>query len=234
MGKGKQMPIYHEFEQRSAEWFQARLGIPTASEFDRIITPKTRKPSAQAEKYMNRLLAEWVLGEPIEEADFLNSYMDRGTELEDSAVKAFEFQAQLKTRAIGLVTTDDGLIACSPDRLVEDMGTLEIKCPSAPVHIAYLRSAGSASVAEEYFCQIQGQLMICQLERSFLISHHPKLPPIVLQITRDDDFIRQLEAALKTFVDVMLSERQRLEHQFGPFTRPEDRIEARKNIKDLS
>jgi hypothetical protein len=42
----------------------ARLGIPTASNFDKIITPKTMKPSASAEKYAWALIAEQHLGEP--------------------------------------------------------------------------------------------------------------------------------------------------------------------------
>jgi hypothetical protein len=40
--------ITHDVTQGSPEWLEARLGIPTASEFDKIITP-TGKPSTQYE-----------------------------------------------------------------------------------------------------------------------------------------------------------------------------------------
>jgi hypothetical protein len=50
-----------DVEQGSVEWQMARLGIPTASNFDKIITPKTMKPSASAEKYAWALIAEQIL-----------------------------------------------------------------------------------------------------------------------------------------------------------------------------
>ena len=56
--------IIHGCEQGTDEWFQARCGIPTASSFDKLITP-TGKPSTQADAYMHQLLAEWVMGEKI-------------------------------------------------------------------------------------------------------------------------------------------------------------------------
>ena len=43
-------------QQGSVEWFEARLGIPTASEFSRIVTP-TGKLSASRHAYMGELLA---------------------------------------------------------------------------------------------------------------------------------------------------------------------------------
>jgi hypothetical protein len=45
--------IVHNVSQLSDEWHRLRMGIPTASEFGRIITPKTMKLSAQAPEYMN-------------------------------------------------------------------------------------------------------------------------------------------------------------------------------------
>ena len=42
-------------QQGSVEWFEARLGIPTASEFSRIVTP-TGKLSAARVTYMGELL----------------------------------------------------------------------------------------------------------------------------------------------------------------------------------
>ena len=57
-----------DVEQGYAEWVAARLGIPTASCFDKIITPKTMKPSASADKYAWELIAERVLGRPVDDA----------------------------------------------------------------------------------------------------------------------------------------------------------------------
>lgn len=211
------MAKYHgQFEQRSEAWFNARLGIPTASEMDRIITPGG-KPSKQAEAYMNRLLAEWVLGTPIV-SDYESDYMAHGREYEGAAAKAFEFQTGLKTTEIGFVTTDDGMAGASPDRLVEDNGTLELKCPAPQTHIGYMLST---SVAEDYKVQNQAQMWICEREKSWVSSYHPRLTPVILEIPRDDEFIAKLSAVVRAFVDVMLERRLELERRYGPFVRPE-------------
>jgi len=211
------MAIYHNyFEQRSTEWYRIRLGIPTASEMHRIVTP-TGKASTQAGAYMNRLLAEWVLGEPIV-SDYESDYMAHGREHEGAAAKAFEFQTGLKTTEIGFVTTDDGMAGASPDRLVEDAGTLELKCPAPQTHIGYMLSM---SVAEDYKVQNQSQMWICEREKSWVSSYHPRLTPVILEIPRDDEFIAKLSAGVRTFVDVMLERRLELEKRYGPFVRPD-------------
>ena len=75
--------------QGSREWHQARLGLVTASEVNRIITP-TGKPAKNdtSRAYMHKLLAEWALGEPVEEWQG-NAWTERGLELEGEALAAF-------------------------------------------------------------------------------------------------------------------------------------------------
>ena len=46
--------IIVDCEQGTEEWFQARMGVPSASNFSRICTT-TGKWSAQAESYINEL-----------------------------------------------------------------------------------------------------------------------------------------------------------------------------------
>ena len=48
-------------EQRTPEWFAARLGVPSASNFERVITPGGKR-STQVEAYMNRLVADILTG----------------------------------------------------------------------------------------------------------------------------------------------------------------------------
>ena len=40
--------IFHPVAQRTPEWHALRLGLPTSSEFAKILTPKTVKISASA------------------------------------------------------------------------------------------------------------------------------------------------------------------------------------------
>ena len=146
--------IVHDCVQGTTEWAWLRAGMPTASNFDKIITPKGAV-STQAEKYMFKLLAERIMCHPCEE--FKSSWMDRGQQTEGEAVAFYEMQRDVDTVKIGFVTNDTETIGASPDRLVGNVGLLEIKCPSEAVHVSYLLQAGSAY--SEYRVQVQGQLV---------------------------------------------------------------------------
>ena len=55
--------IISKHPQGSIEWMQARAGIPTASEFDNLVTPKWEVRTGQMPKtYLARKLAEWWQG----------------------------------------------------------------------------------------------------------------------------------------------------------------------------
>jgi hypothetical protein len=201
-------------EQRSPAWFQVRLGIPTSSDFDKIVTPKG-KLSEQSAGYMNRLLAEWIMGAPIE--DVATQYMDRGTELEERAFRSYEFDCGTTTKEVGFITTDDGMIGCSPDRLVcEFNGAVELKCPSAPVHVGHMINR---TIDEKHKPQVQGQLYIGGFDWVDVQSYHPNFPSVIIRATRDEKYIENLAVALRSFVDVMLVCRVKLEQQYGPFQR---------------
>ena len=55
--------IILDCEQGSEEWFKARLGVPSASNFHRVITP-TGKLSSQVDSYVNTLASEIITGQP--------------------------------------------------------------------------------------------------------------------------------------------------------------------------
>ena len=75
------------FEQRTPEWSQDRLGIPTGTGYSKIITT-TGKPSTQSDDYMNQLIANIQAGEDVSGyADFFDKNEDikNGRELEPEA-----------------------------------------------------------------------------------------------------------------------------------------------------
>ncbi len=211
------MPIIHTCEPRSREWFQLRAGVPTSSEFHRIMTPKTHKLSDQAVSYRNRLLAEWVLGEPIEEVPYQSQYMERGQEMEDQAVAAYELLTDCETSPGNFITTDDGMLGCSPDRLVGEVGDLELKSLSLPKQIGYALTG----IEDAYKCQVQGRLLIHEREWVDLFCYHPRFSIPPLRTYRDEEFIGKLQPLLQQFVEKMLEDREELKTRFGPFTRLE-------------
>ena len=210
--------IWHDVEQNTAAWHQMRLGIPCSSEFGKIVTPKKRDLSKSAPLFMYRLLAEWMTGEPVENADYQTEWMERGQELEDQAVRAYEGLMEIETSRGGFCTTDDGLIGCSPDRLIGDDGDLEIKSPLIHTQIGY---ALTGSVDEDYMTQLQGRMMIHGRKYVDIFSFHPKLIIPAIRVPRDEEFISDLRRALDVFVKIMLEKRIELEQRFGPFIRPE-------------
>jgi len=107
--------IVFDFKQGSPEWLAIRTGIPTASRFGNILTAKTRKPSASAARYMCDLIAERIIGSPVDTAS--SEFMLRGSAMESEAVSAYEFEHDCECREVGFVMDDSRRWGCSPDRL---------------------------------------------------------------------------------------------------------------------
>lgn len=188
----------HDVEQGTEAWLTLRLGIPTASEFDNIMTP-AGKPSASARKYMARLIAEKLLNESMQSLDGLE-WVERGKELEPAAVRMFEFETGIKSRAVGFITSDDARWGASPDRLLLDCtGLLEIKCPAPQTHMLYaIDGFGPA-----YKVQVQGQMLVAEADRAIRYSYHPRMQPVTTDTPRDEPFIRTLRDLLTRFSDEM-------------------------------
>ena len=120
--------IHLDCAQRSEEWIRARLGKPTASEFNKILKPSDLGLSSQRFEYMYRLIWERIYQK---RSNIIQTYwMQRGIILEDMAARECERIMGIKLTQVGLLTTDDGRIACSPDRIVDWEHAMEIKCPN--------------------------------------------------------------------------------------------------------
>lgn len=198
-------------EQGSPEWVQSRLGIPTSSQFERIITSKTLKVSAQSAGYRNELLAEYYLGVPVSNAG--SGFMDRGTDLEREAYGWYEMDRDVDVDRVGFCLTDGGHVGCSPDGLIGSDGYLELKCPSATVHIGYLLDP--SRLYDTYRHQVQGGLWVTGRQWVDLVSYHPTLPPVVTRHEVDEEYHVPLGAALADFCGGLALARLQLEKDFG-------------------
>jgi len=186
----------HDCQQGTPQWYALRLGIPTASEFHKIVTP-TGKLSAQARRYAFRLVTEKLLNQTLTSLDNLE-WIERGRELEPDAVRMYEFEEGAKTVPVGFITTDDGLLGASPDRLIDGRNAgLEVKCPAPHTHLEYMVDG----FGNDYVPQVQGQMLVGELDYVDRYSFHPSMPPFRLRTYRDDQFIWNLAQALKQFTD---------------------------------
>jgi hypothetical protein len=180
--------------QYSPQWRQARLGIPTASSFAKVVMGKGTKTR---QDYLCRLVMERVLGRGLEE-DIETKWMRHGTETEAEAAARFCEFVDVDTMPCGFITTDDGRYGCSPDRLVaKKSALLEIKCPAPWTHCRY----HVYGPGDDYKAQVQGQLLITELETAFFFSYFPGLPPFKLETERDEKYIEKLKTELDNFCD---------------------------------
>lgn len=197
--------IIHEVEQNSPEWFVLRLGIPTASNFKRIITP-TGKPSTQADGYMDELLAEQMTGE--HDAIDQTGYMARGNELQDSAAELYAFKhPEYEMVRAGFVTNDAKTMGCSPDMIIGQEGGLEIKCLKPKNHVSQLLAQ---SIDEEHKPQVQGSLLVTGAQWWDVIGYHPKMQPVIIRVQRDEAYINQMDRLIKEFHVKMAEKKAKL------------------------
>ncbi len=186
------MKTHINIKQGSPEWHALRAGKATASSFHKILTP-TGKASTQAKVYMESLLAEIMIGESVSTWEG-NKWTDRGTELEPDAICLYEMITEQSTQEVGFV--EDYGVGCSPDRFIGDDGLLETKCPAAHTHAKYLLENKMPS---EYTTQVQGQLYVTGRKWCDFTSYHPEMPPLIIRVKRDEDYITKLSGALNNF-----------------------------------
>jgi putative phage-type endonuclease len=154
--------IVLDIEQGTEEWQKARLGIPTASNFDKIVTTKGDL-SKQSKKYLYTLASEQVTG--VKEEGYTNGVMQRGNELEQEARDFYELTQSATIEKVGFVYSDESKsVGASPDGFVGEEGGIEIKCPLAHTHVGYLLGK---KLPTEYIQQVQGNLFVTGRDRDW-------------------------------------------------------------------
>jgi hypothetical protein len=194
--------ILHDVPQRSPEWYALRVGLPTASEFSKIVTSKGES-SKSAATYAITLAAELFAGKPVDAWEG-NGWTERGREMENTALQLYEFARDVEPARAGFVTDDAGAMGCSPDALIGDDGIVEVKCCKAETHIkAILYHQKNGRCPTDYVQQTQGQLLICDRAWCDLIFYHPELPLLVIRQAPD----RTVQEALLRDIPFVLRER---------------------------
>lgn len=199
------MPIIIDsFQQRSEDWYQARVGNPGASSVSKIITTRG-EISKQREDYLYQLAGELITGKC--EEGFCSQAMLNGIEREDTARSLFEMVYGVEVRQVGIVYKDPWkLYHCSPDGLPGD-SVLELKCPMLKTHVRYLLEG---KLPTDYFGQVQMSLFVTEAALCYFMSHYDGMPPFIIEVRRDESFISKLEPALNDFAADLIRVTQRL------------------------
>ncbi len=183
-----------EIDQGSADWYMARLGIVTASEFHTLLVKGKGEggESVGQRTYMLTLIGELMTGMP--QMSFSNDHMERGKIMEDEARDAYSLVTDAEPRRVGFMRR--GRIGCSPDSLIGDDGMLEIKTKFPQHHLAILVED---EVPAEHKAQLQGQLLVSRRQWVDFVSYWPGLPIFIKRVYREDQYIAELDAAIGRF-----------------------------------
>lgn len=179
--------------QGTPEWFAARAGIPTASEFSTVMAVgKQGGKSVGRVSYLNKLAGEILTGEPME--SYSNADMDRGKLMEEEARDLYTFQTNSDPQRVGFVR--NGNAGCSPDSLIGEDGGLEIKSAAPHVQVARLLAD---ELPSEHKAQVQGSIWICERDWWDFTSYCPRMPLLIKRVYRDDAYIKKLAQEVELF-----------------------------------
>lgn len=198
-------------EQRTSEWYAARRGLPTASEFGSIITPKKMGYAAAADTYIDSLIDALIRPEASGEESWAgNRHTRRGELLEPEAAGTYAFDCDVRLTTVGLVLSDCRRFGCSPDALIGADGMLEAKAPDGPTFVRWTReNRRTSDVPLEHKAQVHGSLIVTGRSWCDFLAYCPGYDPFVVRVTPNgftdrlrkhlDTFHQNYTAALETF-----------------------------------
>ena len=187
----------HEEPQGSPEWFAARSGKFTGSNFDKLFMGKSTKGYNDL---LNTVAFERLSG--VVPESFETDWMARGKELEAEARKQYELETFRRVRTVGFVSEDEW-VGASPDGLIDEDGILEVKCPKHTTFMTYLLDPKKAY--DEYMYQVQGEMMVTGRHWADLTIYYPGLAPLIIRCGRDAEIINRIRGELATAIEIVQS-----------------------------
>ena len=178
--------IIHNFDQRTDEWYQIRLGRLTGSDFHTFLGSSETKKNKLLQK-----AAEKITGESDEE-HIITEDIQRGIDLEDEAILMYEMQTGNTVDKVGFIERDE-FSGCSPDGLVGEEGIIEVKCPKQSV---FLKQVVEDKIKPEYYTQIQYNLFISGRKWCDYIAYNKKFPLFIKRFNVDKEVFEKIEKAL--------------------------------------
>ena len=183
-------------EQRTDEWFSAKIGKVGASRLDAVCA---KGQGVTRKNYMMELLIARLTG--VYPESYTSPEMQRGIELEPEARCAYE-------KLTGNVVMETGFIlhpfikdsGASPDGLIGVDGGLEIKCPNTATHLKYLMTH---KIDTKYIYQMQWGMDCTEREWWDFVSYDNRLPDklqiFIERFPRDEDIIKFLREEVEKF-----------------------------------
>jgi putative phage-type endonuclease len=197
-------------EQRTDDWFAARLGKVTASRVADVIAKTKTGYGAGRANYMADLVVERLTGQKA--SSFSNAAMEWGTEQEPYARAAYAAKTGILVEEVGFIDHPTvAMSGASPDGFAEE-GLVEIKCPNTATHLEYIFDG---KPPQKYVTQMQWQMACAGKPWCDFASFDPRLPErlqlLVVRVPRDDDYIKMLEQEVTIFLQELDDKLNKLE-----------------------
>ena len=186
-------------EQRSEEWFKARLGKVTASNLSNVMATTKTSESAYRKNYRHQLITERLTGKQVEIP--INQAMQHGIDTEGEARDFYVFK-YADVEEIGFVDHPTiHMSGASPDGLVGKDGLIEIKCRQPHNHTETLISH---QIPDKYKLQMYWQMACTGRKWCDYVSYCPSFPEnlkmVVIRLERDEEQIKLLEESVIKFL----------------------------------
>lgn len=177
----------HNFDQRSPEWKQIRLG-----KFGSTDAQALSVNGKGLETLIYQKVAEKMTGQ-FEEG-YTNSDMERGVEQEGLARASYEMQTGNMVTQVGYVELDE-YTGCSPDGLVGDDGLVEIKCMRMA---GYVRTKHTQKIDSGYVKQMQHQMFVTGRKWcDFVVFNENFSDVVIIRVDRDNKTIDKIKTGLE-------------------------------------
>ena len=183
--------------QGTDEWFEHKLGKPSASNYKKIVTSKG-EPSKSRVGYMYELAGQRITG--IYSDRYKSKAMQDGNDREAHSRWRYAMENDVVVEEVGFCLSDCGRWGCSPDGLVGDDGMIELKNPEVETQIKRLYELDSL-VAMGYYQQCQGQLLVMERNWNDFVSCYSRLPLYTIRVEPDHEFLIKLERELVAFCE---------------------------------
>jgi putative phage-type endonuclease len=209
-------------EQRSPEWFAARLGKVGASRICDVMARTRSGYGASRANYLAELVCERLTGVCAE--SYMNAAMQWGIDQEAAARAAYCFITDCDVEPCGFFDHPTVLMSgASPDGIIGNDGLLEIKCPNSHGHIETLLTG---VIDGKYILQMQWQMACTSRAWADFVSFDPRLPAEmqlwVKRVARDDNVIAEIESEVRKFLAELDEKVAALRSRYGgdPFVSP--------------
>lgn len=200
-------------EQRSPEWFAARVGRLTGTAAADMMTTIQKGESAARRNLRVRLALECITG-VSQEGDFTSTAMQRGIDLEPVALAHYEAMAGDLVERVGFLLCDEIAAGCSLDGFVSGRkGIVETKCPNSATHLEYLKTR---KIPRDYYWQCLHNVWVSGAEWCDFVSFDDRFPeelqylcvrlePTALELTAYEESARKFLAEVAAEVESIKS-----------------------------